>query len=95
MKKIFLAVLAVSLLSVSAFAIDGKIGKIKVDGPGEKIIVGLLDGNGNQIAAKKLVGSADQIKASLAVALTAKSMNADVTLVEVANAGGWSNVIIK
>ena len=95
MRKIFLAALAVSLLTVSAFAVDGKIGMIKIDGPANNIIIGIVDANNVQMAAKKLVGDPDQIKAALAVALTAKSMNANVTLVEVSNAGGWSNVIIR
>ncbi len=95
MKKIFLATLAVSLLSVSAFGVDGKIGMVKVDGPNNRIIVGILNADGVQIDSKKLVGTPEIIKASLAVALTAKASNADVTLVEVAGAGGWSNVIIR
>ena len=95
MKKIFLTALAVSLLSVSAFAADGKIGIIKVDGANDRILVQVVDTTGADLGTKKLIGSADQIKAALAVALTAKSTNADVTLVEVAGAGGWSNVILK
>ena len=95
MKKMFLAALAVGLLSVSAFGIDGKIGRIKVDGPNNLIIIAILDANGMEVAAKRLVGTPDQIKAGLAIALTAKTTNADVTLVEVANAGGWSNIIIQ
>ena len=91
----FFAAIAVCLLSISAFGMDGKIGIIKVDGPGDRIIIGIVDAENIQLAAKKLVGSDDQIKATLAVALTAKSLNADVTLVEVANSGGWSNIILK
>ena len=95
MKKVFLAILAVSLLSVSVFGVEGKIGLIKVDGPEERIIVGVVDENGAMLDSKKLVGTPDIVKAALAVALTAKAMNADVKLVEVAGSGGWSNVIIK
>ena len=95
MKKMFFTALAVCLLSISAFAVDGKIGMIKIDAVGDKIIIGIVDANNAQIAAKKLVGTDDKIKAALAVALTAKSLNANVTLVEVSGAGGWSNVIMR
>ena len=96
MKKIFLTALAVSLLSVSAFAIDGKIGKIKADAPGDRIIVGIVDASGAELEARVLEGTPDQIKTALALVLTAKSTNADVTLATVGGRGGtWTNVIIK
>ena len=96
MKKLFLATLAVSLLSISAFAVDGKVGMIRTDQPNDRIIVGIVDADGNELAAKVLQGNADQVKAALALVLTAKSTNADVSFGTQGGTGGtWTNIILK
>ena len=92
----FLAALAVGFLSVSAFGVDGKVGMIRTDAPGDRIIVGIVDANGVQLAANVLEGTPDQVKAALALVLTAKSTNADVSLATVGGLGGtWTNITIK
>ncbi len=96
MKKILITAIAVGLLSTSAMAVDGKISQIQITAADLKVIK-IIDGATSVEKSQKLVGTPEAIKAMLAVVLTAKASNADVTLTTGTgdNGTGWNNVILK
>ena len=90
MNKMLLATLVAGLMSVSAMAVEGTIGKVTVKSDGTIKIVLAKTAGGN--IAKVLGGTADSDKAMLAVALTAKSSGATV---DAYNDGTiWTNISI-
>lgn len=90
MKKILLSILTVGLISTTLMADDGKIQSIKAKSDGS-VTVDLLVGE--IVKSKLLIGSPEAIKTMTAMALTAKSSNADVTMFK--GEGGWGVLIIK
>ena len=74
MKKIMIAAVAVSLMSVSVFGATGTITKIRYKAGENPTITLTADDNSESI--QRLVGSTDDVKAMVAIALTAKSANA-------------------
>lgn len=96
MKKILIAAVAVGLITTSAMAVDGKISQVQITAANLNVVK-IIDGTSSVEKSQKLVGTPDAIKAMLAVVLTAKASNADVTLTTGAgdNGTGWNNVILK
>ena len=94
MKKAFIVATLVSLITTSAFAlVEGKINTVKVDSDGT-IKISLLKADQTVTYEQQLDGTADAIKAMYAMALTAKSSNADVGM-NLAGGGKINRLIIK
>ena len=95
MRKLFLATIAVSLMSISAFAIDGKIGKLNFAATG-KVWVEILVPDEDPVT-KAIAAEGDVLKALTAAALTAKSTNADISVYQgtVGEITGWQSIILK
>lgn len=94
MKKTLLAVIMTGLMATNAMAIDGKISGVWIKSV-DAIFVYIKDVNDNDIEKVKiLVGSQETIKAMYAAVLTAKSVNADVSLIAGTgdNGAGWAQV---
>ena len=77
-------------------AVDGKISQVQITAANLNVVK-IIDGATSVEKSQKLVGTAEAIKAMLAVILTAKASNADVTLTigTADNGTGWNNVILK
>ena len=92
MKNILVATVAFAALSISAFAAEGKIGKIEFYESGSvKVVLILADGSKDN---RQLVSTGDVKKSQIAAILTAKSMNYDVELKPgtIDGVSGWKAV---
>ena len=95
MKKILLSAVAMAAMSVSVFAIDGKITEINFMAAGH-VWISVTDASGT-IVSKDIAAAGDIRKSMIAAALTAKSTNSDVTAYEGTVDGlyGWKSIRIK
>lgn len=93
MKKIMLIAVTLMLVSVNAFALDGKIGKVNFAATGLVWVEIVTD---SSATTKKIVGSVDVQKAMTAAILTAKAQNSDVRVFEgtVDAETGWKSIIL-
>jgi hypothetical protein len=92
MKKLFITTLVVGVLSTSAFAwVDGKIGKINTVNDGS-FVVEVIPSSG-PAQYRGLNASGDAKKQMIALILSAKASNADVSLH--ALSGKWVRAIYK
>ena len=96
MKKILLSVVAMAVMSVSAFALDGKIGTVNFAANG-KVWVTIVPADASAEQTKELASSGDVKKAMTAAVLTAKSTNADVIVYQgtVDGITGWQSIQLK
>ena len=98
MKKILLSAVAMAVMSVSAFADTGTIGKLNFAANGAVWIDLQINGDANVVVSKQLAAATDDTKKALIAAiLTAKSTGATVTMWAgtVHGVTGWKNVILK
>lgn len=95
MKKILFIAAAVSLISSSLLAVDGKVNSVKMKSDGVAAMEIILADT--SVINKPLVGTADAIKAMFAMALTAKTGGYDVTVFSgtVPEGTGWKTMILK
>jgi len=96
MKKLLAAVVAMGVMSVSAFALDGKIGEVNFATNG-KIWVQVVPTQGASVTKVLISLTADMKKAMIAAVLTAKSTDATVTVWPgtINGVTGWKNIILK
>ncbi len=96
MKKLLFSAFLIGAMSSNLMAIDGTVSSITAKDDGS-IRVDVTDA-GSHVTSKALAGTTDAIKAMLAIALTAKTTNSDVTVYG-GTAGngtvGWKTIIIK
>lgn len=97
MKKMLATVIAVLVMSINAYAIDGTIDQVRISGADNGALVYVRLADGVTVYAKWLAGTAEAKKSMLATILTAKSSGADVTLYigTVDGVTGWNTVILK
>ncbi len=88
MKKILLAIIAIMVMSVSAFAVPGKISQVRAASDGT-VLVWILKTDGAEYV-KPLVGTPEAIKTMYATVLTAKVQQSDVDLFM--NENGWYTI---
>lgn len=78
MKKLLLATLVAGLMSTSLMAVDGTVSFIKVDNVGVTTVA--IEEATGTVTILPVLGGVEAIKTMVALALTAKSLNAPVTL---------------
>ena len=96
MKKILFVAAAVSVISSSLMATDGTVNSIKVKSDGV-VAMEIVNSADQSLINKPLVGTADAVKAMLAIALTAKTSNSNITVFSgtVPEGTGWKTIVIK
>jgi hypothetical protein len=96
MNKLITALVAMGIMSVSTFALDGKIGKVNFT-PTGVVWVDVVDGNNVTTTKQLIAATADIKKVLIAAVLTAKSTSAEVTVWPGTLDGvtGWKNIILK
>ncbi len=98
MKKVLMSVVAMGVMAVSAFGLEGKIGTVNFAANG-KVWVTLVPADSTITPLTKPIaaGTDDIKKAMIAAVLTAKSTNADVIVYNgtVDGVTGWKSIQLK